>query len=177
MCWSCENPEKTTDDYLAEVVVPIINRRGWCVQAVWGGKRRAPLAYTVGLTEHGLPELVVTGLAHYRSGPLLNGMAEHWLHTDEVPAHGEHVDTRDGACLEVVEVPHPAAHLFTATALFGPDAVQAQQLVWADARGRWPWDRGHRAGRGGQPVFGPRASIRLGTCMRTASPGVSGGDK
>lgn len=164
MCWQCDNPEKTTDDYLAEVVVPCIDRNGWYVQSVLGGKRAAPFAYTVGLTELGLPERVVTGMPHYRSAPLLSGMAVHWLHCDVAPVHGEHVDTRDGGCLEVVDVPHPDAHLHVATALFGSDGVTAQQLVWVDGRGRWPWERGHRAGRGGQPVLGPRAHRRTGVC-------------
>ena len=169
MCWMCDNPGKTDDDYLAEVVVPAIERCGWFVQAVLGGKRHAPFAYTVGLTAHGLPELVVTGMAHYRSGALLNGMAGHWLHADVLPVPGQHVDVRDGRCLEVVEVPHPDAHLFVATRLFGRDGVTAQQLVWADSRGRWPWQVGHRAGRGGQPVLGPRCAGPVGTCLAGAS--------
>lgn len=174
-CWMCTNPGKTTDDFLAEVVVPQIECHGWFVQAVQGGKRAAPFAYTVGLTELGLPELVVTGLPHYRAGPLINGMAAHWAHADGAPAHGTHVDSRSGGCLEVVDLPHPDAHLFTATSLYGRDGVTAQQLVWADARGRWPWERGHRAGRGGQPVLGPRATERHGECLRVPAGLAEGG--
>lgn len=166
MCWQCDNPSKTTDDFLSEVVIPVIARNGWAVQAVQGGARSAPFAYTIGLTELGLPELVVTGLAAYRSAPVLNGMAAHWSHADAVPVHGEHIDTTYDTCLEVVDLPNPDAHLFAATALYGRAAVRAQQLVWADGRGRWPWDKAHRAGRGGQPVLGPRAEHRTGTCGR-----------
>lgn len=36
----------------------------------------------------------------------------------------------------------------------GERRVQAVQLVWADDRGRWPREVGHR---GPQPVLGPRA--------------------
>lgn len=32
--------------------------------------------------------------------------------------------------------------------------IDAQQLVYADDRGRWPWEVGFR---GTQPVLGPRA--------------------
>ena len=163
MCWSCDNPIKTFHDFVDEVVQPAIDRRGWFVQAVTGG-RRAPFAYTVGLTTPGLPELVLTGMTHSRSTQLVNGMAAHWLHAEPPPAHGEHVDTRWGHCLEVVDVPHPEAHLFTATAMYGEAAVAAQQLVWADDRGRWPWERGHRATRGGQPVLGPRSTAQRGRC-------------
>lgn len=176
MCWSCDHPGTTTEDYLDAVVLPAIDRSGWFVQAVLGGERAAPFAYTVGLTECGLPELVVTGLPHHRSGPLINGMAVHWLHAEPVPGHGEHVDTVSGACLEVVELPHPEAHLFVATSLYGEDAVTAQQLVWSDDRGRWPWEPGHRAGRGGQPVLGPRAPARRTACERLDGPEAGGDD-
>jgi hypothetical protein len=46
-------------------------------------------------------------------------------------------------------------HLLTAVALHGP-AVRGLQMVWADDRSRWPWERGFRGRRGGQPVLGPR---------------------
>lgn len=168
MCWQCENPDKTTDEYLREVVLPPIACHGWAVQAVEGGRRTAPFAYTVGLTEAGLPELVVTGLAAYRAAALLDAAAAHWLHADPPPGHGEHLHL-ETACLEVVELPHPDAHLLVAGRLYGREAVTAQQLVRADACGRWPWERGHRAGRGGQPVLGPRAELRSGACLRSVS--------
>jgi hypothetical protein len=34
--------------------------------------------------------------------------------------------------------------------------IRGQQLVHADKRGRWPWDRAYQGVRGGQPVLGPR---------------------
>jgi hypothetical protein len=40
--------------------------------------------------------------------------------------------------------------------LYGP-SVRALQVVHADGRGHWPWDRGYRGVRGGQPVLGIRA--------------------
>lgn len=64
MCWSCDHPG---GDYLAEVVRPVIARHGWFVQYVEPGGPHAALAYTVGLVEHGLPELVVR--ACHRSRP------------------------------------------------------------------------------------------------------------
>lgn len=166
MCWQCDNPTKTTDDYLREVVLPAIDCHGWVVQAVEGGRRSAPFAYTVGLTEAGLPELLVTGLAAYRAVAVLDAAAFHWLHAEPTPGHGEHLDLRD-ICVELVDLPHPDAHLVVAVRLYGRQAVTAQQLVRADDRGRWPWERGHRAGRGGQPVLGPRADLRSGTCLRS----------
>jgi hypothetical protein len=34
--------------------------------------------------------------------------------------------------------------------------IRGLQLVHADKRGRWPWDRAYQSARGGQPVLGPR---------------------
>lgn len=155
MCWSCDHPEATAADYHRDVVLPTIERRGWFVQGVGGSRRHAPFAYTVGLTLAGLPELVVTGLPHERAAVLLNGVPGHWLHTDPLPVAGLQLDWL-GRRLEVVDLPTPSAHLFVADDLYG-EQVRAQQLVWADHRGHWPWERGFRSGRGGQPVLGPRA--------------------
>lgn len=150
MCWRCDNPD---GDYLVEMVVPTIERCGWMVQAVTGRPR---LAYTVGLTERSLPELVTTGLAPARAQALLNCVAVALPGLVLVP--GETVRVGEQV-LEVVDVPHPDAHLFTAVALYG-NALRAVQLVWADDRGHWPWCRSHRGSRGGQPVLGPRAQRR-----------------
>ena len=45
MCWHCDNPGKTDEDYDAEVVQPIIRRCGWMVQFV-GGTRVTPRSRT-----------------------------------------------------------------------------------------------------------------------------------
>lgn len=60
MCWMCDHPEATAEEYLDEVY-GIMLMHGWAVQHVECERR--PFAYTVGLTRRGLPELVVTGLA------------------------------------------------------------------------------------------------------------------
>jgi hypothetical protein len=160
MCLICDNPTATVQDYL-EHTLDLIRRHGWTVLTVSGDRLHAPLAYTVGLTGYGKPELVVTGMRQVPATRCLNVVAGHLLHS-QPPAPGGRLPVQVGpaeevrAC-EVVELPNPDAHLFTATALFGPH-VQALQLVWPDDRGRYPWERGHRAGRGGQPVLGPRAT-------------------
>ncbi len=56
-----------------------------------------------------------------------------------------------------MRVAEPGAHLAVAAALNGP-RFSAVQLVYADDRGRWPWDVGYRGGRGGQPVLGARSN-------------------
>jgi hypothetical protein len=72
------------------------------------------------------------------------------------PTAGEQVPLIDGPLIEIVEVAEPAVHLPVAAEL-GGGQLTALQLVYADDRGHRPWDRGFRAGRGGQPVLGARA--------------------
>lgn len=121
-----------------------------------GDRIHPPYAYTLGLTHCGLPELVVTGMALPQAAALLNRAAAHVVHA-EPPAPGERIALIGGPSVEIVELAHPDAHLDTAVALFGPE-LRALQLVWADDRGHWPWERGFRGRRGGQPVLGQRRS-------------------
>lgn len=153
MCWTCDHPGSTYQDHLDHMRGLMI-KYGWAVQGVERGKIHPPWAYTLGLSQCGLPELVVTGLPLGRATRLLNGVAAHLVHA-EPPTPGERIPLVDGPLVEIVELSHPDAHLNTAVALFGRN-LRALQLVWADDRGCWPWDRGFRGGRGGQPVLGPR---------------------
>lgn len=137
----------------------VIADHGWMVQAVEGTRTRPPFAYTVGLTGYRLPELVVTGKRAAPACSLLNVVAGHVLGEAPVEVQPGEVMHLGPVRLEAVHVPHPAAHLFVALELYGP-AVRAVQMVWYDDRGRSPWEVGHRAGRGGQPVLGPRSARR-----------------
>jgi hypothetical protein len=154
MCWLCDHPGATFDDYLDQVE-RIVARDCFAVQAVSGERRRAGFSYTVGLTEHDRPELLVTGLSRRRAHDLLCALAHHLLHAPAPPT-GVPWPLRDGPVVEFVRMDVPDAHLGVAVALCGPTAVEALQVVWRDDHGRWPWDLGHRAGRGGQPVLGVR---------------------
>jgi hypothetical protein len=152
VCAHCEDGSREPD---LDEAARIAAEEGWFVQEVMPAGRRAPCAYTVGLTAFDRPELVATGLALDRAADLLNGVAAHLAH-DIAPPPGRQVPLVGGPLIEFVAVPHPDVHLDVAVALYGA-AVRALQVVWADHRGRWPWDREFRSGRGGQPVLGPRA--------------------
>ncbi len=154
MCWHCENPGKTRDDYLIEEVRPLIRQHGWMVQTVDGGGAQPPFAYTVGLTDAGMPEFVVTGLRERRSGQLLNFFAREAVRSGP-PEPGETLTAAGWPALEVVSLSSPPAHMLTAVLLYGED-FRALQLVYEDEHGRWPWDRDFRGGTGGQPVLGAR---------------------
>jgi hypothetical protein len=69
-----------------------------------------------------------------------------------------HIDFQDRFLMEVVEVDHPDVHLKYAVRICGQE-VRALQLVWADDRGRWPWEAGRGNGRRRQPVFGIRTPL------------------
>ncbi|GAA5131233.1 DUF4262 domain-containing protein [Pseudonocardia adelaidensis] len=153
MCVFCDDPALTYPEYLARMA-RLADEYGWAVQGVERERFRPPWAYTVGLTPRGRPELLVTGMPLHRCSELLDAVAPHLLH-DEPPAAGERLRLVDGPLVEFVDVENPDVHLLTALALYGPP-VRGLQVVWADDRDRWPWERGFRGRRGGQPVLGPR---------------------
>jgi Domain of unknown function (DUF4262) len=154
MCWACDHPDGTHRDYLDHMSA-LITRHGWAIQGIGRDRIHPPWAYTVGLTRYGKPELVATGLPVARATRLLNDVAAHIMHADE-PAPGERIPLDGGPLIEIVEIAEPTAHLVIAVDLYGRQ-VRALQVVHADDRGHWPWDRGYRGVRGGQPVLGKRA--------------------
>ena len=160
MCWMCDHPNATREDYLGHVD-HLIADNGWVVQGVERDRLRPPYAYTVGLTAHLKPELVVTGLPFRRAADLLDSVAAHVLHADE-PKPGEQLDLIDGPLIEIVEVEVPEAHLLL-VAEFYDLPYRALQIVHADDHGHWPWETSYRGIRGGQPVLGPRAPHRRRT--------------
>ena len=59
MCWLCDHPEATRNDYF-DVLREKMRKNGWAIQYV---EDRIPFAYTIGLHDCGLPELLVTGVS------------------------------------------------------------------------------------------------------------------
>jgi hypothetical protein len=163
VCWQCDHPGATWQDYL-EHLRGLLERHCWIVQGVQRERRRPPYAYTVGLAAHDQPELVVTGMPYDRAVGLLNTVAGLVMHAG-APRPGEVLPLRSGVVIEIVRVAEPDVHLAVAAALNGPE-FSALQLVYADERGRWPWDAGFRGGHGGQPVLGARAAAGTRTARR-----------
>lgn len=153
MCLMCDNPELTGEAYL-DWVRERVARNRFVVQSVAGTVRSAEFSYSVGLTAHGLSELIVLGLRHTAAAPLLHTWADYML-DEKLVLPGETMECGP-QLLEAVEVTRPQDHLLVAVELYG-EAVRALQLAWANHRGRWPWEPGHRARRGGQPLLGERA--------------------
>jgi hypothetical protein len=129
-----------------------IRKAGWAVQYVESDRR--PYAYTIGLHDWDVPELLITGVSRHRAVRLLDAVARK-LVSGEVLTPGQQVPLPDGPLVEVVEVGHPDVHMRWAVAFGGKD-IEALQLVWADGRGRWPWSAQFADGRATQPVLGCR---------------------
>jgi hypothetical protein len=159
MCWQCDHPGSTRQDWY-DHMQDLIDRFGWAVVGVEADRIHPPWAYTLGLTPHGKPELVITGLPAPRATWLLNTVAPYVLDT-AIPWPGEEVEIEGGTPMEVVLVAQPAAHMTVAADFYGPE-IAALQLVYADDRGHWPWHPGFRGKhRGGQPVLGVRAAAAV----------------
>jgi Domain of unknown function (DUF4262) len=156
MCWQCDHPGATTEDYLAELRATML-KHGWAVQYV--ESERMPFAYTIGLTRYGLPELLATGLPPRRAARVLNALGRRAANGDR-PAPGAQIALPAGPLVEMVEVEHPDVYLIFAGAMFG-DEVTALQAVWVDSCGRWPWTAKFDDGRGTQPVLGVRAATQV----------------
>ena len=69
----------------------------------------------------------------------------------------EQVPLIGGPVIEFVGVAEPTVHLVIAVEMYWPE-IRALQLVHADDRGHWPWEKGFRGIRGDQPVLGVRVS-------------------
>ncbi|HTM86285.1 MAG TPA: DUF4262 domain-containing protein, partial [Mycobacterium sp.] len=107
MCWMCDHPDSTVDQWLEEIH-EVKTRNGWALQYVEHDRR--PFAYTVGLTDHRLPELLVTGVSPPRAARMLNRFAARFLDRG-APTPGEQIAMLGGSLVEVVTVEQPDAHL------------------------------------------------------------------
>jgi hypothetical protein len=65
--------------YLVTVVIPTIRKHGWMVQYVGPSTEQNRYAYTVGMGDYGLPDILVVGLPPRRSQIILNSVAEVFL--------------------------------------------------------------------------------------------------
>ena len=78
MCWVCNHPRASRQDWI-DHLRETLTEECWVVISVQREKYRPPYAYTVGLADHGKPEIVVTGLPQQRAAEVLNGVAAHFV--------------------------------------------------------------------------------------------------
>ncbi|HPG04863.1 MAG: DUF4262 domain-containing protein [Rhodoblastus sp.] len=121
----------------------LVEKGSWLVVFVGADKQTTPptpgFSYTVGLTEHGLPELVIAALppdvAHgtlnqigalmRKNGPFKNGDISY--------------EVLQGN-FRVAFVDLPGGALPIANARYGADDYHALQVFWPDPNGRLPWE-------------------------------------
>ncbi|MEU7171490.1 MULTISPECIES: DUF4262 domain-containing protein [Micromonospora] len=138
----------------------IIDRVGWAVTLVHPGADdtddSGPFAYTVGLTAHGCPELLIAGLDPAIAHHLLNDLAARVYDRAERFSHGQRVgDLIDGYDAAIIDgFPAGHLHLGAAIARYGPQQVRVQQIVWPDPAGRFPWEDGYAYPSTVQPLIG-----------------------
>ncbi|KMO70197.1 MAG: DUF4262 domain-containing protein [Mycolicibacterium rufum] len=153
MCWLCDHPTATRQDYL-NVLREKVLRNGWTIQYV---EDTMPFAYTVGLSDESLPELMVTSVSAPRALRLLGAMAV-GIRQGVRWNPGDLVTIDNGPLVELVEVDHPDVHCGWAVRhAEGP--IRVLQAVWADGRGRWPWSPTFCDGWRRQPVLGLRSRV------------------
>lgn len=127
----------------------IMERNRWAVVGIMPTTptNPPPWAYTVGLSQYGYPELVMTGLAPTVAQPILNLLAARMLDDyDFRPAPGDDLhDVISGDYpLRVVAVSdeNVKEYLKVAVSLL-PTPPCALQIVWPGPTGEWPWESDH----------------------------------
>ncbi len=132
----------------------MIETHGWAVRNVSDADPKKCLSYTVGLTEHGHPEVVMTGLPPDAGTAFLNIVGEIVVREGGRFRSGEATtELADGPPMPVLEVSDKTA-LSAVEAIYGD--VPALQIVWTDSHGHLPWDPGYANPPGSQPLLGSR---------------------
>lgn len=115
--------------------------------------------YTIGLTDHDHPELILFGLPPDISRPALRSVAGDVIAGRRTCVAGRYADdVLEGHRVLFVAVTEPDRHLPIAARFYAGTgaAVAALQLVWPDRHQRWPWQTGTRVDD--MPVLGPHVS-------------------
>jgi hypothetical protein len=153
-----EGPHMDGIEEFARRQKQLIDQFGWAVTNVFPTEDDpvSPFSYTVGLTAHGYPELIIAGLDPATSQALLNDLAARVYDRAERFTTGQRItDLLAGYEAVIVEGPATdALYPGAALARYGQDAVSLQQIVWPDPQGRYPWDTGYAYGPHVQPVLG-----------------------
>jgi hypothetical protein len=131
----------------------LIAEHGWAVRHLADPDPARCLSYTVGLTAHLHPELVITGLPPDVAHAFLNYASRIVVREHGHFAAGEETTVlSDGRAFPVIAVTDTSP-LAAVAQLYGD--VRAVQVVWTDSRGNRPWDPAYANPPGSQPLLGP----------------------
>ncbi|MCW6004295.1 DUF4262 domain-containing protein [Micromonospora sp. CPCC 205371] len=136
----------------------LIDQHGWAVTGVFPTEDDpgAPFAYTIGLTAHGFPELIIAGLDPATSQLLLNDLARRVFDRAQRFTTGQRIsDLLAGYDAIIVEGPATEAlYPGVAFANYGKERVTLQQVVWPDRHGHFPWEPEYTIDPQVQPLLG-----------------------
>ena len=134
-----------------------VQERGWTF--IFTPFEGHPIAfgYSVGFTAtFGYPEAMVLGLGHETTAFVLSRLAEK-LAAGERPEPGGFIELGLNFPVVLRTVPAETARgrMYVANAFYEgrPDGYEAVQVVWPDARGRFPWEAGHERTGSYQPLL------------------------
>jgi hypothetical protein len=137
-----------SDFNLVDSIQDEIAANGWTVRYEHDDPSGFPYAYTIGLSQFALPEILCFGLDGPQSADLLHRVALRALETILAPnaayplVHGTVMADLfgDGFPTAVVEVDDPSTHLMIAQTLYEEGTpLRAVQLCFPDAEWLWPW--------------------------------------
>lgn len=136
----------------------IIATLGWAVTYVLptdDDPTDIPFAYTVGLTERDLPELLIAGLPIPVAHTLLNDLARREHDNGERYRHAQRIDDLLVG-YDTVLIDGPLSDRLwpgAAIARYGRERIRVRQIVWPDVTGRFPWDDGYNHTGCPQPLI------------------------
>ena len=123
-----------------------IDRHGWALTGVFPtpDDPGCPFTYTIGLTVHHRPELIIAGLPQPCAGEILNILSGRIFDQNVSFTPGQVLDDLlgDGYKAVIVEAaPDKTTGLWPGMAMrFYGQLVRLQQVVWPDDQGAYPWD-------------------------------------
>lgn len=143
------------DQYAARLR-QVIAEHGWAVQTVHGDLIDPSFSYTVGLTEAGLPELIIVGLPERTAGLILNQLARRALEKELDVGQKCELPNGDGSLSYLIGSVSPAnvrKYLKIAAVLYDRNRIRSLQVIWPSKEGLFPGDEGWRLARA-QPTLG-----------------------
>lgn len=122
-----------------EIIAGNIKEHGWHGQC--STRNGSPFNYSIGMTEKGLPELLVIGLPPEIGHAIIREAIDHMK--DHAPADGE-IDNEIANLPSVYrEVPadQAAKHYTCWVENYYRRPGRVMQIVWPDKAGKFPWEK------------------------------------
>jgi hypothetical protein len=142
-------------DAVRKNIADIIAQQGWAVITIQADVNAPAHSYTIGLTDKGLPEVIIFGLPAEDATSLLGNIAHQLVdglsYSENTPL--TKVFAGANAYLKPVAGPAARENLRLASEFY-PEGIAGLQLVWPDETGLFPWQEGfNELLRAAQPLL------------------------